>query len=150
MLSPMYFLFQLVIGDFGLSPDQQRLQMAIWSIMAAPMFISADVRTMPLESKAILQNKLAIAISQDPLGAMGTQVAVVGFTFAFCRYYKSRGYSGFSTVTPPPLLLQQRFAVKTICDNVNNLSKVFTHSFVKYNIKFESCRTKGTLGIVPL
>ncbi|CAF1144803.1 unnamed protein product, partial [Adineta steineri] len=35
----------LVIGNFGLSPAQSRAQMAIWSIMAAPLILSVDLRT---------------------------------------------------------------------------------------------------------
>lgn len=62
---------QLVIGDFGLSMDQSRSQMALWAIMAAPLFMSNDLRTLNSGARAILQNKAAIAINQDPLGIQG-------------------------------------------------------------------------------
>ncbi|XP_051823972.1 alpha-galactosidase A [Antechinus flavipes] len=64
----------LVIGNFGLSWDQQITQMAIWAIMAAPLFMSNDLRNISPQSKALLQNKDVIAINQDPLGKQGYQL----------------------------------------------------------------------------
>ncbi|XP_003775073.1 alpha-galactosidase A [Sarcophilus harrisii] len=64
----------LVIGNFGLSWDQQITQMALWAIMAAPLFMSNDLRNISPQSKALLQNKDVIAINQDPLGKQGYQL----------------------------------------------------------------------------
>ncbi|KAE8583732.1 hypothetical protein XENTR_v10020664 [Xenopus tropicalis] len=64
----------LVIGNFGLSWNQQVTQMALWSIMAAPLMMSNDLRDIPAESKALLQDKNVISINQDPLGAQGYRV----------------------------------------------------------------------------
>ncbi|KAJ3606814.1 hypothetical protein NHX12_026333 [Muraenolepis orangiensis] len=64
----------LVIGDFGLSVDQSRSQMALWAIMAAPLFMSNDLRTISSEARAILQNKMIISISQDPMGVQGKRL----------------------------------------------------------------------------
>lgn len=61
----------LVIGNFGLSPDQQESQMAFWAIMAAPLIMSNDLRDISPQSKALLQNKHIIAINQDSLGKQG-------------------------------------------------------------------------------
>ncbi|MBN3300374.1 NAGAB acetylgalactosaminidase, partial [Amia calva] len=64
----------LVLGDFGLSVDQSRSQMALWAIMAAPLFMSNDLRTLSPEARAILQNKAIIAVNQDPLGTQGRRI----------------------------------------------------------------------------
>ncbi|XP_019938972.2 alpha-galactosidase A [Paralichthys olivaceus] len=61
----------LVIGNFGLSHDQQESQMALWAIMAAPLLMSNDLRDICPRSKGLLQNKRIIDISQDPLGRQG-------------------------------------------------------------------------------
>lgn len=61
----------LVIGNFGLSWDQQVTQMALWAIMAAPLLMSNDLRQISSQAKALLQNKDVIAINQDPLGKQG-------------------------------------------------------------------------------
>ncbi|XP_034037777.1 alpha-galactosidase A [Thalassophryne amazonica] len=65
----------LVIGNFGLSHDQQQSQMALWAIMAAPLLMSNDLRDICPRSKELLQNKYVIAISQDPLGKQGHRTA---------------------------------------------------------------------------
>lgn len=51
--------------------------MALWAIMAAPLLMSNDLRDICPRSKALLQNKLIIAISQDPLGKQGYRTAEV-------------------------------------------------------------------------
>lgn len=61
----------LVIGNFGLSWDQQVTQMALWAIMAAPLLMSNDLRQISSQAKALLQNEDVIAINQDPLGKQG-------------------------------------------------------------------------------
>ncbi|KAJ7402166.1 Alpha-galactosidase A [Pitangus sulphuratus] len=65
---------QLVIGNFGLSWDQSVTQMAMWAIMAAPLFMSNDLRRISPEAKCLLQNKEVIAINQDPLGRQGYRI----------------------------------------------------------------------------
>lgn len=64
----------LLIGNFGLSKDQSKTQMAIWSILAAPLFISADLDKMQDWQKEILLNEEIISVNQDKLGIMGKQV----------------------------------------------------------------------------
>jgi alpha-galactosidase len=70
---------QLLIGDGGLTTAEERSQMGLWSMMAAPLIISTDLRALaaaPHDSHfaaalAILENPRAIAIDQDPLGVGG-------------------------------------------------------------------------------
>lgn len=49
-------------------------QMAMWAIMAAPLFMSNDLRHISPRAKWLLQNKEVIAINQDPLGKQGYQL----------------------------------------------------------------------------
>jgi len=48
----------LLLGNYGLSYDQSKLQMAIWAIMAAPLIMSNDLAAVRPEIKDILQNRL--------------------------------------------------------------------------------------------
>lgn len=64
----------LIIGNFGLSYEQSKSQMAMWTIFAAPLLMSVDLRTIRPEYKAILQNKAVIAVNQDPLGLQGKRI----------------------------------------------------------------------------
>lgn len=64
----------LIIGNFGLSYEQSKTQMALWAIMAAPLLMSVDLRTIRPEYKAILQNKKIIDVDQDSLGIQGRRI----------------------------------------------------------------------------
>lgn len=64
----------LIIGNFGLSYEQCRAQMAIWAILAAPLLMSVDLRTIKPDYRNILINKQLIAVNQDPLGIQGRRV----------------------------------------------------------------------------
>jgi len=70
----MLLHFQLIIGNFGLSYDQSKVQMAIWAILAAPLLMSTELRDVKPEFKAILQNKAILAVNQDKLGIQGRRV----------------------------------------------------------------------------
>ena len=56
------------------SLDEERTQMAIWAISASPLIMGNDMRNVSAASKAILFNKHAIAVSQDPAGIMGIRL----------------------------------------------------------------------------
>merc|ERR1711860_168517 len=64
----------LIIGDFALSYEQARVQMALWAILASPLIMSNDLRTIRPEYIEILQNRNVIAINQDALGIQGRRV----------------------------------------------------------------------------
>mmetsp|Transcript_22059 Transcript_22059/g.48745 ORF Transcript_22059/g.48745 Transcript_22059/m.48745 type:complete len:414 (-) Transcript_22059:93-1334(-) len=64
----------LLIGNGCISHDEERTQMAIWSISASPLIMGNDLRKISAESKAILLNPDAIAVSQDSLGQMGIRL----------------------------------------------------------------------------
>ena len=71
------FIPQLIVGDFSLSIDQAKTQFAMWAIMAAPLLMSNDLRTIDPVYRAILLNKEVIKVNQDPLGMMGKRVLKV-------------------------------------------------------------------------
>jgi hypothetical protein len=67
----------LIIGNYGLSYGQSKAQMALWSILAAPLIMSNDLRTIQSEFVDILKNKNMISINQDKLGVMGKRITKV-------------------------------------------------------------------------
>lgn len=74
---------QLIIGDYGLSYEQERVQMAIWAIMAAPLYMSNDLRNIRPASRDLLINKRVLAINQDPLGIQGARLFKVRDYFEY-------------------------------------------------------------------
>ncbi len=68
----------LLIGNPCITDDEARTQMAIWSVVAAPLIMGNDLRTVPASAKAILLNPAAIAIDQDQDGVPGTRLTPYG------------------------------------------------------------------------
>lgn len=66
----------LLIGNNCITVEEEKTQMAIWSVVAAPLIMGNDLRTVPDSSKDILLNSGAIAIDQDPLGKAGIRTFV--------------------------------------------------------------------------
>ncbi|CAL1543440.1 unnamed protein product [Lymnaea stagnalis] len=64
----------IIIGNKGLSPSEEEVQMALWSIMASPLLLSNDLRNVSERSRNLILNKGAIEINQDPLGIQGKRV----------------------------------------------------------------------------
>lgn len=75
----------MIIGNFGLSFEQSRAQMAIWAIFASPLIMSVDLRTIRPEFKEILLDKDVIAINQDSLGIQGRRV----LTVSICKFTRN-------------------------------------------------------------
>ena len=64
--------------DQGMNAAQFRTQFSMWAILAAPLMISDDLRTMSSSALQTVSNKQVIAIDQDPAGVQGTLVATSG------------------------------------------------------------------------
>jgi alpha-galactosidase len=68
----------LEIGNGGMTADEYRTHMSLWSLLAAPLIAGNDLRTMTDETKSILMNTEVIAIDQDPQFQPVTEVSHVG------------------------------------------------------------------------
>jgi alpha-galactosidase len=61
----------LEVGNGVLTEEEERAHFSLWCMLAAPLLAGNDLRNMTPATKAILTNKAAIAIDQDPLGQQG-------------------------------------------------------------------------------
>ena len=68
----------LEIGNGGMTADEYRTHMSLWSLLAAPLLAGNDLRAMSDETKSILMNKEVIAIDQDREGVQGVAVRKEG------------------------------------------------------------------------
>lgn len=74
-----------LVPGTGLTASQARSQFTLWSIVAAPLMVSANVMTMPAETQSMLTNRAAIRIDQDPLGVQPRRMFAVGDTEVWVR-----------------------------------------------------------------
>ncbi|MGD0225900.1 MAG: glycoside hydrolase family 27 protein [Terriglobia bacterium] len=68
----------LLVGLGKITDDESRTQVSLWSLLAAPLIASADLRKISSASLAILSNPEIIAVDQDPAGVQGHRIAQEG------------------------------------------------------------------------
>jgi alpha-galactosidase len=68
----------LEIGNAGMTADEYRTHMSLWSLLAAPLLAGNDLRTMTDETKSILMNAEVIAVDQDPDGSPVKKISEQG------------------------------------------------------------------------
>jgi alpha-galactosidase len=67
----------LEVGN-GMSESEDRAHFAIWAMMASPLILGNDLRTMPESTRKILTNRAVIAINQDKLGVQALRFLAEG------------------------------------------------------------------------
>ena len=77
----------LVIGDHGLTIEEQKVHFALWCIMSSPLMLGNDPRAMSPEEKAIILNKQAIAVNQDST-EQGRRIKKEGTTEVWAKKLK--------------------------------------------------------------
>ena len=79
----------LVVGSLGgawnrpiartrLTEDEERTHLTLWILLAAPLLVGCDVRSLPESTLALLRNPVAIAIHQDGAGHQARRVRAYG------------------------------------------------------------------------
>jgi alpha-galactosidase len=68
----------LQIGNRGLDLDEDKTQMSLWSLLAAPLFSSTDVTKLTDVQLAVLTNREVIEVDQDSKGIQGHRLSQVG------------------------------------------------------------------------
>lgn len=61
----------LEIGNGGLNHFEEETHFALWAILASPLMLGNDLRTIKPETLEIVKNKDIIAVNQDELGVQG-------------------------------------------------------------------------------
>lgn len=62
----------------GMTPGEAQAQFTMWSMVAAPLIIGSDVRSLSSQAIAMLTNRDVLAVDQDPLGVQGTRIREQG------------------------------------------------------------------------
>lgn len=68
----------LEIGNGGMTFDEYKTHMTLWTILAAPLLAGNDLSKMTPETKELLMNREVIAVDQDQLGKQGDRVWAQG------------------------------------------------------------------------
>jgi alpha-galactosidase len=68
----------LEIGNGGMTADEYRTHLSLWSLAAAPLLAGNDLRSMSEETKQILLNREVLAVDQDAAGQSGKPIQKSG------------------------------------------------------------------------
>jgi len=68
----------LEVGNGGMTDDEYRTHMSLWSMLAAPLLAGNDLRSMTPKTLELLANKEVIQIDQDPLGKPAKRLSKSG------------------------------------------------------------------------
>jgi alpha-galactosidase len=68
----------LEVGNGGMKPEEYRMHMSLWALLAAPLLAGNDLTKMTPETISLLTNREVIAIDQDPGGTQGERVSAEG------------------------------------------------------------------------
>jgi hypothetical protein len=125
----------LVIGNYGLSAEQERTQMAMWSILAAPLLMSVDLLTIRPESRTLLQNRGAIAINQAPKGIQGKRINKLGDVEIWTRPVTPDGSYAFALLNlgdsvPTNVTVKLATGLLFTSGSGYNITEVFDGHFV--------------------
>ena len=66
--------------ELGMTDEEFRTQMTLWSISAAPLILASDPKKLSATSLATLTDPDVLAVDQDSLGVQGTRVGAAGTT----------------------------------------------------------------------
>lgn len=64
--------------ELGMTAAEAQAQLSMWAIVAAPLILGSDPRSLSATSITMLENRQVIAIDQDPLGIQGTPIQQQG------------------------------------------------------------------------
>lgn len=64
----------IIGGDSGMTLAETRSQLALWSMMSAPLILSSSLDQLSPAALAVLGNRAVLSVDQDPLGRMATLV----------------------------------------------------------------------------
>jgi alpha-galactosidase len=71
--------------ELGMTSTEAQSQLSMWAILAAPLILGSDPRSLSTSTLAMLTNPQVIAVDQDPLGAQGTLIAQSGSTQVWAK-----------------------------------------------------------------
>ena len=122
----------LEIGNGGMTDDEYRTHMSLWSILAAPLLAGNDVRTMTQNVMSILMNKEVILIDQDKLGKQGTRLSQKGDQEIWTRELAGRAVAvALFNRGESPAEMSIKWADYTGGKKQTYVRDVWKHEFVK-------------------
>ncbi len=120
----------------GMTVQEDRSHFSLWCMLAAPLMLGNDVRSMSKETTDILTNKEAIAINQDALGIQGFRYATLDSVEVWVKPLANNEWSiCFLNLKPTPATFNYTWHDHVIVDTlVNRELNTQNATFNLYNV----------------
>jgi len=118
----------LEIGNGGMTADEYRTHLSLWSMLAAPLLAGNDLRSMTPDVRDILLNREVIAIDQDRAGKQGTHAWQQGEQEIWTRELAdgARAVALFNR-GDAPATMTARWAALGLTSGVRHVRDLWTH-----------------------
>lgn len=120
----------------GMTESEDRAHFSMWCMMAAPLILGNDIRSMTPATAALVMNKNMIAIDQDPLGIQGLRYRTESGLEYWLKPLQSGAWAFCilnRTLSPRTITLD--FADFHMFDNLSRLTfETGSHNYKVYNI----------------
>lgn len=120
----------------GMTESEDRAHFSMWCMMAAPLILGNDIRSMTPATAALVMNKDMIAIDQDPLGIQGLRYRTESGLEYWLKPLQSGAWAFCilnRTLSPRTITLD--FADFHMFDNLSRLTfETGSHNYKVYNI----------------
>ena len=140
----------LEIGNGGMTDDEYRTHMSLWSILAAPLLAGNDLRSMSPAILEILTNREVIAVNQDKAGKQGRRVAQSGEQEVWVRPLADGGHAiGMFNRSAAPATVSLKWAELGLKASPKKGRDLWTHRDVMFD-GAEYSATVPSHGVVML
>ena len=140
----------LEIGNGGMTDDEYRTHMSLWSILAAPLLAGNDLRSMSPAILEILTNREVIAVNQDKAGKQGRRVAQSGEQEVWVRPLADGGHAiGMFNRSAAPATVSLKWAELGLKASPKKGRDLWTHRDVLFD-GAEYSATVPSHGVVML
>ncbi|MFI1393629.1 glycoside hydrolase family 27 protein [Streptomyces sp. NPDC020681] len=78
-------------GSYELTEEESTTQFVMWAVMASPLVIGSDPRTLTKSMTDTLRNPEIIAVNQDPLAVQGVRIATDGAGDVYSKVLQGSG-----------------------------------------------------------
>ncbi|WP_417291011.1 glycoside hydrolase family 27 protein [Corallibacter sp.] len=147
--------FDMMEVGNGMTDAEDRSHFAMWSMLASPLILGNDLRTISEETLKTISNKNVIAVNQDPLGIQGFRFLNENNIEIWVKPLDNESWAMvFVNMNNEPINLNFDWNKHMIGDDINNRILDVKHNVYKINDLFNntslgntSKKLKATIGV---
>jgi alpha-galactosidase len=144
----------LEIGNGGMTDDEYKTHMTLWSMLAAPLLAGNDLRSMSDSIREILLNREVIAIDQDKEGKQGRRLSKSGIDANIQEIWTRQLSGGAQAIAlfnrgPAPAKMTIKWSDAGLESAHRHVRDLWSHTDVKLDAKLDAASAAEYSATVP-